>query len=79
VDPNILASREWIERVDAGTPQLERECPYRHTVRPHTSYNVTVNGQLMRAKDYNPHRRLQKRRCGAAGQSRARDRQHRGR
>ena len=55
VDPNTLAARGiGLNEDRCGPAQLERQHSHRHAVRPQAAYNVTANGQLMKAVDYKP-------------------------
>src|SRR5437588_382248 len=55
VDPNELASRQiGLNEVDAALRNWNVNIPTGTLFGPHTSYNIKVNGQLMRAADYKP-------------------------
>jgi len=41
-----------LNEVQAGNPEVERESSERNSVRPHTAYIHSANGQLMKAADY---------------------------
>jgi HAE1 family hydrophobic/amphiphilic exporter-1 len=53
VDPNALASRKiGLNEVDAAIRNWNVNIPTGTLYGPHSSYNVQVNGQLMKAVDY---------------------------
>jgi HAE1 family hydrophobic/amphiphilic exporter-1 len=55
VDPNELASRRiGLNEIDAAIRNWNVNLPTGTLHGPHTSYNVQVNGQLMRAAAYRP-------------------------
>ena len=55
VDPNKLAARGiGLNEVDAALKNWNVNLPTGTLDGPHTSYNVQVNGQLMRAREYRP-------------------------
>ena len=55
VDPNELASRQiGLNEVDQAIRNWNVNIPTGTLYGPHTSYNVQVNGQLMRAAAYRP-------------------------
>src|SRR5512140_2177750 len=55
VDPNELASRKiGLNEVDQAIRNWNVNIPTGTLYGPHTSYNVQVNGQLMRARAYRP-------------------------
>jgi HAE1 family hydrophobic/amphiphilic exporter-1 len=55
VDPNELAARGiGLNEIDAALRNWNVNIPTGTLYGPHTSYNVQVNGQLMRARDYRP-------------------------
>ncbi len=55
VDPNLLAARQiGINEVDAALHNWNVNLPTGTLYGPKTFYNVTANGQLMRARDYRP-------------------------
>ena len=55
VDPNVLASRQiGLNEVESALRNWNVNIPTGTLYGPHTSYNVQVNGQLMRAVDYKP-------------------------
>jgi HAE1 family hydrophobic/amphiphilic exporter-1 len=55
VDPNQLASRQiGLNEIDAALRNWNVNIPTGTLYGPHTSYNVQVNGQLMRAREYRP-------------------------
>ena len=55
VDPNQLASRQiGLDEIDAALRNWNVNIPTGTLYGPHTSYNVQVNGQLMRAREYRP-------------------------
>jgi HAE1 family hydrophobic/amphiphilic exporter-1 len=55
VDPNQLASRGiGLNEIDAALRNWNVNIPTGTLYGPHTSYNVQVNGQLMRAREYRP-------------------------
>src|SRR5207253_5977117 len=55
VDPNELASRQiGLNEVDTALRNWNVNVPTGTLFGPHTSYNIKVNGQLMRAADYKP-------------------------
>ncbi len=55
VDPNILASRGiGLNEVDSALRNWNVNIPTGTLFGPRRSYNITANGQLMRAADYKP-------------------------
>ncbi len=55
VDPNVLASRGiGLNEVDAALRNWNVNIPTGTLFGPKRSYNITANGQLMRAADYKP-------------------------
>src|SRR5947209_2788215 len=53
VDPNVLASRQiGLNEIDSALRNWNVNLPTGTLYGPHTSYNVQVNGQLMKAMDY---------------------------
>jgi HAE1 family hydrophobic/amphiphilic exporter-1 len=55
VDPNQLASRQiGLNEIDAALRNWNVNIPTGTLYGPHTSYNVQVNGQLMKAWEYRP-------------------------
>ena len=55
VDPNELASRGiGLNEIDAALRNWNVNIPTGTLYGPHTSYQIQVNGQLMRAQDYKP-------------------------
>src|SRR5437868_12998516 len=55
VDPNELASRKiGLNEIDAAIRNWNVNIPTGTLFGPHTSYNVQVNGQLMRAAAFRP-------------------------
>ena len=55
VDPNELATRGiGLNEIDAALRNWNVNIPTGTLYGPHTAYNVQVNGQLMRARDYKP-------------------------
>ena len=55
VDPNELASRKiGLNEIDSAIRNWNVNIPTGTLYGPHTSYNVQVNGQLMRAAAYKP-------------------------
>jgi HAE1 family hydrophobic/amphiphilic exporter-1 len=55
VDPNQLASRQiGLNEIDAALQNWNVNIPTGTLYGPHTAYNVQVNGQLMKARDYRP-------------------------
>jgi HAE1 family hydrophobic/amphiphilic exporter-1 len=55
VDPNELAARQiGLNEIDAALRNWNVNIPTGTLYGPHTSYNVQVNGQLMKAWEYRP-------------------------
>ncbi|MGA2267950.1 MAG: efflux RND transporter permease subunit [Bryobacteraceae bacterium] len=55
VDPNQLATRQiGLNEIDAALRNWNVNIPTGTLFGPHTSYNVQVNGQLMKAWEYRP-------------------------
>ena len=55
VDPNKLATRQiGLDEIDAALRNWNVNIPTGTLYGPHTSYNVQVNGQLMKAWEYRP-------------------------
>src|SRR5664280_1424917 len=55
VDPNQLASRQiGLNEIDDALRMWNVNIPTGTLYGPHTSYNVQVNGQLMKAWQYRP-------------------------
>jgi HAE1 family hydrophobic/amphiphilic exporter-1 len=55
VDPNLLATRQiGLNEIDAALQNWNVNIPTGTLYGRHTAYNVQVNGQLMRAREYRP-------------------------
>ena len=55
VDPNLLATRHiGLNEIDAALQNWNVNIPTGTLYGRHTAYNVQVNGQLMRAREYRP-------------------------
>jgi HAE1 family hydrophobic/amphiphilic exporter-1 len=55
VDPNKLATRQiGLNEIDAALQNWNVNIPTGTLYGPHTAYNVQVNGQLMKAREYRP-------------------------
>src|ERR1043165_6135618 len=55
VDPNALAARQiGLNEIDSALRNWNVNIPTGTLYGPHSSYNVQVNGQLMKAVDYKP-------------------------